>query len=371
MASWGASSSKRSFVRPALFLTLFVLFLTVKLVRVQATRHNFQVRDEATEVLASARLVRRSGGEIVGRHLYEDDYDDEGEEDYDDGEFLEDGEYQDEDFVDEEEGGDFFALDGGDEEEYEENLDQEEQERGRGDKKEEEEEEEDEIDLGFDDDDDGEEEEEEEGEGQEEEEGEDFSGEDFYEEDFGDYYDDEDFEEDNGAGADEGEGEGERGREGEDEGVWGFEGGDESFTSFCEGEEGNKRTDIEACDVLVQGLDDNISKTHLHVDGVYKPESCMNGYLRYVPAEGEDARMIAFDVDFEEWGFYNGTEVANENLILHGAQFEARVPQEVEAWYCDVKVCEVCASKFSTKIASQTFSENLLFLLSNFQTFII
>ena len=73
---------------------------------------------------------------------------------------------------------------------------------------------------------------------------------------------------------------------------------------------------------------------------------------RYAPAEGEDARMIAFDIDFEEWGFYNGTEVAQESLILHGAQFEARVPQEVEAWYCDWKVCEVSRGSSFLSVSS-------------------
>ena len=191
------------------------------------------------------------------------------------------------------------------------------------------------ADLGFDDDDDDDYDSKDSGELGEEE---------WEEEDFGDYYDDGnedteffDFYEDRDDGVADPQ------DEDDPEDVWGFEDGDEAFTSFCESATSDLiKEDVagNVCDILVTGLDENIAKTHLHVDGVYKPIECLNGYLKYVPAEGEDARMIAFDVDFEEWGFYNGSEVAQESLILHGSQFSARVPQEVEAWYCDWKVCE-------------------------------
>ena len=211
-----------------------------------------------------------------------------------------------------------------------------------------------ETDLGFDDED--------EDEGRLEEE----------EEDFGDYYDDdnEDTEffgfddgQDRGAGGDGTEG-GDGGGDDDyeyDGDAFGFEGGEGAFTSFCESADSPKiREDLKegACDILVSGLDDNISKTHLHVDGVYKPKDCLNGYLRYFPAEGEDAKMVAFDVDFEEWGFYDGNVVAQENLILHGSSFEARVPQEVAAWYCDRKVCEADTENehFWTPITSATIT---------------
>ncbi len=132
------------------------------------------------------------------------------------------------------------------------------------------------------------------------------------EEDFGDYYDNEsDFSYGDGAGEGEGEGEGAAGNEGserivdfrdgagagdnggqgegdedeDEDGAWGFEEGKEGFfASFCEGADSEELRDgsLKACDVLVKGLDDNISKTHLHVDGVYKPVSCLNGYPRCV-----------------------------------------------------------------------------------------
>ena len=243
------------------------------------------------------------------------------------------------------------------------------------------------------------------------------------EEDFGDYYDNEDYDYDNSDLGDDDNGEGGdgsdqqdedgsfEGEEGDLDSLWGFENGDEDmqFTSFCESANRMNET-LKPCDILVEGLDENISKTHLRVDGVYTPVQCKNGYLQYSPSEGEgkypyaassllffgsfstlkalhlslslitdshhcllfffcasylaivitkskreqngnqksisiyviDAFMIAFNADFEEWGFYNSTEISQENLLLHGADFVARVPQEVEAWYCDVKVCEVC-----------------------------
>ncbi|UPR01578.1 hypothetical protein HOP50_07g49000 [Chloropicon primus] len=327
------------------FFIAVALALSVFLAGVCATRanHLHQARQEV-EVVVQTRTTRalREKGALGGAKgqvpwnrnlLYEEDY----EEDY---EVSHDYEPWDEQGEDPNDGGSVGGEEDYDDDDY-----------GEG------------ADLGFDD---------------EEGEGEGDQGQDDYEEDFGDYYDDgnEDTEffgsDSEGDGNREG-GKGTRGGDGdeaeelEDEGEWdeddafGFENGDESFTSFCVSAISPEiKDDVSGgvCDILVSGLDDNISQTHLKVDGVYKPVSCMNGYLKYSPAEGEDARMIAFDVDFEEWGFYNSTEVAQENLILHGSSFLARVPHEVEAWYCDRKVCETDAvnEHFWTPITTATIS---------------
>ena len=125
--------------------------------------------------------------------------------------------------------------------------------------------------------------------------------------------------------------------------AYGFDDGEEEdgvlFSSFCE-DETTMKAAVTPCDIIVRGIDERILESKLKVDGVYRPVGCMDGFLKYGPIEGEDVAVLAYGSDFGEWGFYNETWATSSSLMLHSDSFGARVPQEAEAWYCDLAVCE-------------------------------